>query len=200
MHAHVLVQAIPMPERGLRHAGPLIIALIYVSCASAPRNARTSIFGLFTVPTRYYPYAVVLLNLVQGGPRDATRALAGALVGHLWWYVAWIRVRARFRAAVADARRARQVGRARDARARALAARARVGQGPRRGQRAGAAAGRHICAGAPLSRRRGRVRPRLGSRESAPLSPHRRAPCGLVGSGSAAACCDEHTVLMRYGM
>jgi hypothetical protein len=185
-----------MPERGLRHAGPLIIAIVYVSCASAPRNARTSIFGLFTVPTRLYPYAVVLLSLIGEGPRGAARALAGALVGHLWWCVA----------PTAPApprplmRMLRQVGRARDTRARALAARARVGQGPRRGQRAGAAAGRHICAGAPLPRRRGRVRPRLGSRESAPLSLHRRAPCGLVGSGSAVACCDEYTGLMRYGM
>jgi Derlin-2/3 len=68
-----------------RHAPAMILALVYLSCANAAPGARTSIFGLFTVPTRYYPYVVIGLDLIQGGPPAAACALAGALVGHTWW-------------------------------------------------------------------------------------------------------------------
>jgi hypothetical protein len=197
IHAHASAQAIPMPARGLRHAGPLIIALIYVSCASAPRNARTSIFGLFTVPTRYHPYAVVLLNLVQSGPREATHALAGALVGHLWWYVSWIRIRARG----LGSKQRTTTGGACTRRARSRAGSARPGgsgassRTARRGRRRTAYMCRRPAIAAPRPSSATTGVEGIGSAEPPPADA-----MWARGVWSAAACCDEYTVLMRYGM
>jgi Derlin-2/3 len=72
----------------VRHAPTLVMALVWLSCQLAPRGARTSIYGLFSVPTAYYPYALIALSLIQGGPAGGAEALAGAVVGHVWWCAA----------------------------------------------------------------------------------------------------------------
>jgi Derlin-2/3 len=45
--------------------------------------------GLITIPIVYYPYALIALDLVMGGPQAAAQAVAGAAVGHAWWWAVW---------------------------------------------------------------------------------------------------------------
>lgn len=45
--------------------------------------------GLLTFPVIYYPYALIAMDLVMGGPSAAASSLTGILVGHLWWWGVW---------------------------------------------------------------------------------------------------------------
>lgn len=45
--------------------------------------------GLLTVPIQYYPYIMIGLDFIMGGPQAAGQAVAGAVVGHAWWWSVW---------------------------------------------------------------------------------------------------------------
>lgn len=45
--------------------------------------------GLVTFPVKYLPYVMVGLDLLMGGPGAAAQAVAGAAVGHFWWWSIW---------------------------------------------------------------------------------------------------------------
>jgi Derlin-2/3 len=53
----------------------------------APPGSQTSLFGLLSLPVEYLPYAMVVLDLIVGGPSAAAEAVAGVLVGWGWWLV-----------------------------------------------------------------------------------------------------------------
>ncbi|WWD21710.1 hypothetical protein CI109_106197 [Kwoniella shandongensis] len=65
---------------------PLLHAQTYVWCRSNP-TVKVSIFGLITIPTSLYPPALVLLDLLTGGPMKALGGVIGILAGHLWWFL-----------------------------------------------------------------------------------------------------------------
>ncbi|ODN79416.1 hypothetical protein L202_03407 [Cryptococcus amylolentus CBS 6039] len=65
---------------------PLLLAQTYVWCRVNP-TVRVSIFGLFTLPTSLYPPALILLDLLTGGPAKALGGIVGLLAGHLWWFL-----------------------------------------------------------------------------------------------------------------
>ncbi|KAH9477476.1 Derlin-2 [Psilocybe cubensis] len=68
---------------------PFLLCLVYVYAALAPPSTMTSIMGLVTVPVIYYPYILIAFDLLSGGPQVAALSVAGAVVGHLWWWTVW---------------------------------------------------------------------------------------------------------------
>lgn len=52
---------------------------------SAP-GAQTSIMGLVTIPVKYFPYALLAMDIFNG---RAVENLSGMIVGHLWWWSVW---------------------------------------------------------------------------------------------------------------
>jgi len=68
---------------------PLLLALVYLYSRLAPPSSTTSIMGLVTVPIRYYPYILIAFDLIIAGPGVAAQSVAGAAVGHVWWWSVW---------------------------------------------------------------------------------------------------------------
>ncbi|WWC59706.1 uncharacterized protein I303_102268 [Kwoniella dejecticola CBS 10117] len=66
---------------------PLLHAQTYVWCRANP-TLKVSIFGLLTIPTSLYPPALIVLDLLTGGPMKALGGILGLLSGHLWWFIA----------------------------------------------------------------------------------------------------------------
>ncbi|WVQ80228.1 hypothetical protein IAT38_002333 [Cryptococcus sp. DSM 104549] len=65
---------------------PLLHAQTYVWCRVNP-TVKVSIFGLLTIPTSLYPPALILLDLITGGPMKAMGGVIGLVAGHLWWFL-----------------------------------------------------------------------------------------------------------------
>lgn len=63
--------------------------MIYLSSSLAPPGALTSVMGLITVPIKYFPYVLVAMDFLMAGPAFAAQSVAGAVVGHLWWWSVW---------------------------------------------------------------------------------------------------------------
>lgn len=77
------------PLKSILFLHPLLACLAYVSSALAPPGAQTSIMGLLTIPVTYFPYVMVGMDLLSGGAYAAAQAVAGIIVGHLWWWAVW---------------------------------------------------------------------------------------------------------------
>ncbi|KAH7910671.1 Der1-like family-domain-containing protein [Hygrophoropsis aurantiaca] len=84
--ASVPIVLLTLPLRSFSHTRALLHALTYLSSALAPPGAITSIFGLVNIPTAYYPYALLFLDLLVGGRKYALQGIVGMVVGHLWWW------------------------------------------------------------------------------------------------------------------
>ena len=63
--------------------------MIYLSSNLAPPGALTSVMGLITVPIKYFPYVLIGLDFLTAGPSFAAHSVAGAVVGHIWWWSVW---------------------------------------------------------------------------------------------------------------
>lgn len=81
-----ITQGLSRPLHTVVHTRPLLIALTYVSSLLAPPGAQSSIFGLVTLPVRYYPYLMVAMDLLMAGPAVAASGVVGLVVGHGWWW------------------------------------------------------------------------------------------------------------------
>ncbi|KAF5377901.1 hypothetical protein D9615_006762 [Tricholomella constricta] len=77
------------PLNGMLFFHPLLVSLIYIYSALAPPGSQTSFMGLFTFPVKYLPYSVLGMDLLTGGPAYAAQGVAGAVVGHFWWWGVW---------------------------------------------------------------------------------------------------------------
>ena len=42
-----------------------------------------------TVEIKYFPYILLVFDFLAGGPALAAQSVAGAAVGHLWWWSVW---------------------------------------------------------------------------------------------------------------
>ena len=71
------------------HTRSWLMALIYLTSKLAPSTAMTSFFGMVTFPVRYLPFVMVGIDLLAEGRAGAARSIAGAIVGHLWWWGVW---------------------------------------------------------------------------------------------------------------
>ncbi|KIK04808.1 hypothetical protein K443DRAFT_675590 [Laccaria amethystina LaAM-08-1] len=68
---------------------PLLVCLAYLSSALAPPGAQTSLMGLVSLPIKYFPYVMIGMDLLMAGPEAAAQSVAGAVVGHAWWWSVW---------------------------------------------------------------------------------------------------------------
>ncbi|KAF5351137.1 hypothetical protein D9756_008248 [Leucocoprinus leucothites] len=77
------------PLNSFLFSRPLLVALAYLSSSLAPPGAQTSLFGLITLPVQYFPYIMIGMDLLMGGPAAAAQAIAGAVTGHAWLWGVW---------------------------------------------------------------------------------------------------------------
>ncbi|KAJ3849193.1 Der1-like family-domain-containing protein [Lentinula lateritia] len=80
----IIVTSIPLSSTVFFR--PLLLSLVYLSSQLAPPGAQTSLYGLISIPVKYFPFALLGMDLLNGGPRAAALALPGAVIGHLWWW------------------------------------------------------------------------------------------------------------------
>ena len=46
-----------------------------------------SLFGLVSFQNQYFPYVLMALDLLMGGPQAAGVSLTGIISGYAWWYL-----------------------------------------------------------------------------------------------------------------
>jgi Derlin-2/3 len=68
------------------HDHAFLNCLTYLMCALAPPGAQTSVMGLITIPVKYFPYALLAIDVFND---RASESLTGMIVGHLWWWLVW---------------------------------------------------------------------------------------------------------------
>lgn len=68
------------------HDHAFLNCLTYLMCALAPPGAQTSVMGLITIPVKYFPFALLAIDVING---RASEGLTGMIVGHLWWWLVW---------------------------------------------------------------------------------------------------------------
>jgi len=66
-----------------------MVATTYVSGQLSPPGTQASLWGVLSLPVRYFAYVLVAIDFVSGGKGAALSALSGILVGHLWWWGVW---------------------------------------------------------------------------------------------------------------
>lgn len=71
------------------HTRPFLMMLTYIISVVAPPGATTSLMGLVSVPLRYWPYALLAMDFLMGGPQAVASSISGLVVGHLWWWGVW---------------------------------------------------------------------------------------------------------------
>jgi len=73
-----------LPLGTFLHFRPLLACIIYLTCALDP-NGSVSLFGLVSIPSKYFPYVLPAMDVLSGDPKGALRTFTGIIVGHLWW-------------------------------------------------------------------------------------------------------------------
>jgi len=66
-----------------------MVTITYVSGQLSPPGTRASLWGVLSLPVRYFAYILVAIDFIIGGKGAALSALSGILVGHLWWWGVW---------------------------------------------------------------------------------------------------------------
>ncbi|EJD43367.1 DER1-domain-containing protein [Auricularia subglabra TFB-10046 SS5] len=86
--AALAILALNLPLQTPIHFSALYICYVYLSSwlTTAP---TVSLYGIVTVPTRWFPYMLLLFDVLQGGPSAALVGLTGCIVGHSWWLLEW---------------------------------------------------------------------------------------------------------------
>jgi len=77
-----------IPLKAFLHFRPMLICITYLASRLSP-NAQINLWGLITVRAIYFPFVMVAMDALMGGPLAAAPALTGVLVGHVWWFLEW---------------------------------------------------------------------------------------------------------------
>ncbi|TDL22063.1 DER1-domain-containing protein [Rickenella mellea] len=75
-----------IPLKSFLHFRPLLMSILYLTSCLTP-TAMVSIMGLINIPNKYFPYALLGMDLVTGGTGAAASSLTGLIAGHAWWYL-----------------------------------------------------------------------------------------------------------------
>jgi len=46
-------------------------------------------YGIVSVPTRWFPFALLFMDVITQGPAACLVGLTGCMVGHAWWLIEW---------------------------------------------------------------------------------------------------------------
>ncbi|KAE9393078.1 DER1-domain-containing protein [Gymnopus androsaceus JB14] len=83
----IIVTSIPV--NGMLFFHPFLLCIVYLSSQLAPPGSQTSLYGLVSIPVKYFPFALLGMDLLNGGPQGAALSVPGMIVGHLWWVGIW---------------------------------------------------------------------------------------------------------------
>ena len=75
-----------IPLKSYTFTRPLLVCLIYLNSRLSPPGTQTSFYGILTLPLTYYPYIIIFIDLIIGGPHAAAVSVTGAIAGHAWWW------------------------------------------------------------------------------------------------------------------
>jgi len=82
-------QGFNIPLKTFIHTRALMVTITYVSGQLSPPGTQASLWGILSLPVRYFAYILVAIDFIIGGKEAALSALSGILVGHLWWWGVW---------------------------------------------------------------------------------------------------------------
>jgi len=83
-----LILVMNIPLESFIHYRALLTCLTYLSSRLNP-DAPMSIFGLVTIKALYFPFALLGLDVLNGGPAAAIVSLTGIVAGHAWYILEW---------------------------------------------------------------------------------------------------------------
>jgi len=83
-----LILVLNLPLKTFVHYRALLTCITYLSSRLNP-DAPTSIFGLVTIKALYFPFALIGMDLLNGGPAAAIISLTGIVAGHVWYMLEW---------------------------------------------------------------------------------------------------------------
>ncbi|CAE6382341.1 Derlin-1,2 AltName: Full=ZmDerlin1-2 [Rhizoctonia solani AG-1 IB] len=78
------IMGLNIPLRTLIFFRPLLHLLVYRAARSNP-EAQVSLFGLISVKNIYFPFVMLGMDLVNGGPPALIQALTGVIASHVWF-------------------------------------------------------------------------------------------------------------------
>ncbi|KAG9311806.1 Der1-like family-domain-containing protein [Chiua virens] len=78
--------ALNRPFGSVVHDHAFLCCITYLMCALSPPGAQTSIMGFITIPVKYFSYALLAIDVING---RAFENITGMIVGHLWWWCVW---------------------------------------------------------------------------------------------------------------
>ncbi|KAG8998729.1 hypothetical protein FRB94_006707 [Tulasnella sp. JGI-2019a] len=83
-----VILALNIPLESFIHYRALLTCLTYLSSRLNP-EAPMSIFGLINIKALYFPFALLGLDVLNGGPAAAIVSLTGIVAGHVWYMLEW---------------------------------------------------------------------------------------------------------------
>ncbi|GAB1527853.1 hypothetical protein RhiTH_011041 [Rhizoctonia solani] len=80
----VAIMGLNVPLRTLIFFRPLLHLLVYRAARSNP-EAQVSLFGLISVKNIYFPFVMLGMDLINGGPPALLQSLTGVIASHIWF-------------------------------------------------------------------------------------------------------------------
>ncbi|KAI5476181.1 hypothetical protein MNV49_000342 [Pseudohyphozyma bogoriensis] len=84
-----MIMAINYPLRNPLFFRALLLGLTHLWAQTNPTN-KVSLFGLITMPAPYFPFALLGIDLVKGGPGAALFGFTGVAAAHVYYFLAEI--------------------------------------------------------------------------------------------------------------
>ncbi|KAG9095631.1 hypothetical protein FS749_010045 [Ceratobasidium sp. UAMH 11750] len=78
------IMVLNIPLRTLVFWRPLILFVIYRAAKHNP-DGQVSLFGLVTIKNLYFPFVLLVFDLISGGPPILVQSLTGVLASHAWF-------------------------------------------------------------------------------------------------------------------
>ncbi|CUA67960.1 Derlin-2 [Rhizoctonia solani] len=78
------IMGLNVPLRTLIFFRPLLHLLVYRAARSNP-EAQVSLFGLISIKNIYFPFVMLGMDLVSGGPPALIQSLTGVIASHVWF-------------------------------------------------------------------------------------------------------------------
>ncbi|KAG8970247.1 hypothetical protein FRC03_010437 [Tulasnella sp. 419] len=86
--ASIGILLLNLPLETIIHYRALLVCITYLASRLSP-NAPVSVFGILSLKALYFPFVLVGLDLITGGPPAAAVSLTGVIAGHAWWLLEW---------------------------------------------------------------------------------------------------------------
>ncbi|SCV72052.1 BQ2448_4746 [Microbotryum intermedium] len=88
------------PLRSMVFFRPFLLAVTHLWAQTNAQNrcvikpsSQVSLFGIINLPAPYFPFALILLDLVQAGPSLAIQSATGVVAAHVYYFLTVVRSR-----------------------------------------------------------------------------------------------------------